>query len=491
MSKIRELFSDSLVYGLSSVAARFINYLLVPFYTKFFTPAEYGVVGLLYAAIVFLNVIFLFGMESSYIRYANSQKGKQSSVFTTIQLSLLLAATLLAGLLYWGGAPYLMPLMSLEGDYGLQLFAMMLSIVWLDTLCIVPYAHLRIIRKAWLYAVIKLVNVIINVGLNLYLVIVLGWGIEAILVSNIIASAAAVLLLLLFTLPMYKSRPDLAILKTALIFGLPYVPNGIGFAINEVLDRFFLNQMTPEQILAVYQVPWSAEEITGIYNACYKLAVFMLLIIQMFRLAWQPFFMRHGFEKDSPELFASVFFYFNLFCCGVFLTVGIFAESIAAIPVPLLDGTIIDERYWPGLHIVPVLLLAYWFQGWFINFSSGIFIKEKTIKFPLITFIGVIFTISGNIFLVPVAGMMGSALATLACYAIMSIFALYYAQQVFPIRYPLVRVSSLMLLSVLIVYFGNILPIVFVSELTTRLLLYFSGLLLIALFYYFYKKLDK
>ncbi len=473
--RIRELFSDSLVYGLSSVVARFINYLLVPFYTMYFNPAEYGIIGLIYAAIVFLNVIYTFGMESAYIRYAKDSEAASRKVFVTVQLALLGVATFLGLFLYWAGSPVLLPLMSIDLDGGISLFGMMLIILWLDALGIVPFAHLRIVRKSLTYAVIKLLNVIINVGLNLYLVIGLGWGIEAILISNIIASAAALLMLMAVTRPLYQAAPDLAVLKTALIFGLPYVPNGIGFAINEVMDRFFLVRLSPEQTEAIYGTTYSGDEITGIYNACYKLAVFMLLTVQMFRLAWQPFFMRYAKDRESPELFARVFLYFNLACAGVFLTIGLYVEQIAAINVPLLNGTIIDSRYWLGLHIVPVLLLAYWFQGWFVNFSAGIFIKEKTIKFPQITLYGAVLTISGNLLLVPVLGMMGSALATLGCYALMSMFAWYYSGKVYPVNYPIKSVIFIMVWACLLVTAGFTMPVVFISEQFSRFLLLLIG----------------
>lgn len=474
-SRIRELFSDSLIYGLSSVVARFINYLLVPFYTLYFDPAEYGIIGLIYAAIVFLNVIYTFGMESAYIRYAGQKAKDAKRVFVTVQITLLGVATALGSLLYWLGGPILLPLMSLDFEGGASLFGMMLIILWLDALGIVPYAHLRIIRKSFTYAIIKLVNVVINVGLNLYLVISLGWGLEAILISNILASGAALLMLMAVTLPMYKATPDLAVLKTALVFGLPYVPNGIGFAINEVLDRFFLVRLSPEQLASIYGTPYTGEEITGIYNACYKLAVFMLLTVQMFRLAWQPFFMRYSTDKDSPEMFARVFLYFNMLSAAVFIGIGVYAHQIVAMEVPFLGGTIIDSRYWAGLHIVPVLLMAYWFQGWFVNFSAGIFIKEQTIKFPRITLYGAIVTLTGNIFLVPVLGMMGSALATLGCYALMSFFAWYYSNQVYPVKYPVKIVIFMMAWASLIVWAGYEFDGFFVNEALTRVLLLLIG----------------
>ena len=475
MSRIKELLSDSLVYGLSSVVARFINYLLVPFYTFYFDPAEYGIIGLIYAAIVFLNVVYQFGMESAYIRYASDESRAPEKVFITLQLALLGVATGLSALFYWGASPFVLPLMSLDFEGGRELFGLMLIILWLDALGIVPFAHLRIVRKSFTYALIKLANVIINVGLNIYLVAFLGYGLEALLISNIVASGITLLLLIGVTLPLYKAAPELAILKTALLFGLPYVPNGIGFATNEVLDRFFLVRLSPEQLSAIYEVPYTAEEITGIYNACYKLAIFMLLTVQMFRLAWQPFFMRYAKDKDSSELFAQVFLYFNAVSALVFIGIGLFTAEIAALPVPILDGTLIDSRYWAGLHIVPVLLLAYWFQGWFVNFSAGIFIQEKTIHFPKITLYGALVTLGGNLLITPLLGMLGAALATLACYALMSMLAYYYTQKLYPVGYPLGSVLFMMMTAVLVVGLGWQFPEFAGAEWAGKLLLSVIG----------------
>jgi O-antigen/teichoic acid export membrane protein len=471
LSRIRELLSDSVIYGLSGVVARFINYLLVPFYTKFFNPAEYGVIGLIYAAIVFLNVIYTFGMESAYIRYA-ADRGRSDDVFKTVQLSLLGIGTGLCGLL-WLASPVIMPLMSLDGGGG-NLFFMMLVIIWLDALGIVPYAELRLVRKAVSYASIRLVNVAINVGLNLYLVIGLGWGLEAILISNIIASFFSTGVLFVLTLPKYKGVWRYDLLKTALLFGLPYVPNGIGFAINEVLDRFFLNAMSVADITRIYGAGYSPEDITGIYNACYKLAIFMLIVVQMFKLAWQPFFMRHATAADAPAVFRDVFRYFNYVAAVVVLTVGLFAHEIVRINVPLLDATIIDSRYWMGLSIVPWLLLAYWFQGWFVNLSAGIFIREKTMELPGITIAGSVVTVLLNLLLVPKLGMTGSALATLACYASMCAILYLRSRRVFPVSYQWGRAFAMMAVSLGPVLYGTYWPVNDFS-IHIKLLLFLTG----------------
>ncbi|HYW34293.1 MAG TPA: oligosaccharide flippase family protein, partial [Balneolaceae bacterium] len=182
MTKLKELFSDTLIYGISNVLARFINYLLVPVYTKVFDTTQYGIVSLIYAAIVFLNVIFTFGMESAYLRYAKDRE-RARTVFKTIQLSLLGLASFLAFLL-WLFAPSIMPLLSLPSG-ARNIYLMMVGILWFDTLSLLPFAELRLVRKAFQYAGIRMANVLINLGLNLYLILGLGWGIEAVFIANL------------------------------------------------------------------------------------------------------------------------------------------------------------------------------------------------------------------------------------------------------------------------------------------------------------------
>lgn len=468
MARIKELISDTAVYGISSVVARFINYLLVPFYTKFFAPAEYGIIGLIYGAIVFLNVVFTFGMESAYLRYG-AKRERSKAVFVSLQLFLLMASSVLV-LLFWWANPLITPLMSIDGAE--HLYLMMLSILWLDALGIVPFAELRLIRKAWTYALIRLGNVLINVSLNLYLVIGLGMGLEAILISNIIASGFALLVLLFVTGNMLNAKPDGKLMKRALYFGIPYIPAGMAYAINEVVDRFFLNQMSQEDISRIYGPEFTSEEITGIYNACYKIAIFMMLIVQMFRMAWQPFFMRHSESKDLKPAMVKVFTLFNAGAAIVFVGVSLFAQEIVAIRVPILDATLIDHRYWMGLHIIPFLLMAYWFQGWYVNFMPGIFINEQTKKLPLITLIGSIITVSLNILLIPVLGMMGSAIATMSCYAGMSLLLLREARKTFPVPYQMGKVLLIMSISVLAVWVDTQSVVSFVGNFADKVIIF-------------------
>lgn len=441
MSKLRELFSDTIIYGISSVVARFINYLLVPFHTDVFSPDRFSVVGLVYAAITFLNVIFQMGMESAYLRYAENRK-EAAGIFKTIQLSLIAASTLFV-LILWGLMPHLLSTFNL-GPETEGIYLMMLGILWFDTLAIVPFAELRLVRKSVNFAILKTLHVIINVGLNFYLILSLNYGIEAVFIANLAASVLITLIIWSITANMWAGKWNSEWLKKVFQFGWPFVPAGLGHAVNEMLDRFLLNNMDPENAERLYGDGITPEDVVGIYNACYKLAVFMLLVVQMYRMAWQPFFMRHAKDKDSPKTFGQAFIWFNAFAAVLFLVVSLFKEQIVAIHVPILDATIINSEYWLGLEIVPFLLLAYWFQGWYINFSSGVFIKEKTAILYKITLMGAVITIIANLIMIPFFGMTGSAGATLASYSVMAIVLGIYSKNVMHVPYRLPESFGLM-----------------------------------------------
>jgi O-antigen/teichoic acid export membrane protein len=447
--KLKELFSDSLIYGVSNVLARFINYLLVPFYTDVFSTALYGTVGLVYAAITFLNVIFTFGMESAYLRYAEYRK-EAANIFKTIQLSLLGFATVLC-LFLWLMMPWLLHQFNL-GPESSGIFLLMLGIVWFDTLGIVPLAELRLVRKTIPFAVLKFVHVIINLSLNFYLILGLNYGIEAVFIANLSASMFVTLVVWVLTADLFKGTWNSEWMKKAFQFGWPFVPAGIGFAINEVLDRFFLNNMDPAVATQLYGANITPEDIVGIYNACYKLAVFMLLLVQMYRMAWQPFFMRHADDEESPKVFGQAFIWYNAFSAMLFLIVALFKEQIVAIHVPVLNATLIGSDYWPGLEIVPYLLLAYWFHGWYINFSSGVFIKEKTRILYKITLMGAVITIIANLALIPYFGMIGSAVATLLSYGAMATTLGIYSKKIMHVPYRLPESFGLMVIFAALVF---------------------------------------
>src|SRR5699024_141002 len=281
-------------------------------------------------------------------------------------------------------------------------------------------------RRQLLFALFKTGNILVNVGLQFYLILARGWGIEAVFFANLVASVLTALVLWVSTSDMFSGSGDAAVFRMALWFGLPFIPAGLGFAINETLDRFFLgNYLTDATVARLYDPDLMPDDIVGIYSACYKVSVFMMLLVQMFRMAWQPFFLRESDDPEAPRLYRDVFRYFNGIAGICFLVVALFAQQIVQIKIPLLDVYLVGEEYWAGLQIVPVLLGAYWFHGWYMNFSAGIFIREKTKVLPVITLIGATITVASNLVLIPYIGMMGSAVATLISYAAMAML-LYY-----------------------------------------------------------------
>jgi|TARA_R100000388_G_C7245228_1_gene164658 O-antigen/teichoic acid export membrane protein len=472
LTKLKELFSDTLVYGISSVVARFIGYLLVPLHTAVFSESQYGIVTLIFAAIALFNVVFTMGMESAYIRYAKD-RDKAKDIFKTVQLFLLGTSGVLV-LLVWIAEPFVAPTIGLES--GDPILWIMLGILFFDTLAVVPFAELRLIRKSVLFAVLKTGNVVVNLGLNFYLILGLDYGIEAVFISNLVASMLTALVIWIFTIPMFMGEWNTNLLKKALLFGLPFIPAGFGHAINELVDRFFLKAMDQSVIDSIYSADYTPDDIVGIYGACYKLAVFMLLIVQMFRMAWQPFFMRQSEEESAPQTFSQTFTLFNAAAATVFLFVALFAQQIVSIKIPILDFYLVDEKFWAGLSIVPVLLLAYWFQGWYINFSAGIFISETTKRLPQITLIGAGITIAANLILIPMFGMMGSALATLASYAVMALIIYYYSTKAFEVPYKLVTGFGMMILAAGLFYLKPTVISFGLSELIASLLLFTAGI---------------
>lgn len=437
MSRLRELASDTAIYGFTTVVSRLLTYFLVPFYTKFFGTGEYGIIGLIFIGIGFFNVFFTFGMESAYLRYAANRE-TSAGLFRTLQITILGVASVF-GLLLFMGAPLLQPLFALPGGTYDPIFLLMIAILWFDALSTVPFAELRLARQTRVYAATKLFNVSLNVALNLVLVLIFGMGIIAVMIANAAASAVTLLQTTWLTRSHLNAAFNRDLLRQSLRFGLPYIPAGIGYIMNEGLSRFYLNALPDAQTAALYGPEYTSADITGIFNACYKLSVFMMLLTQMFRMAWQPFFMRYAQSPDAPATFADVFRWFNAAAALLFLVVALYTAEIAALRIPVLNGTIIDSRYWLGLSAVPMLLAAYWFQGWYTNFTAGIFISENTKILPAITLVGAGITIAANILLVPAFGMNGAAWASVVSYGAMALMIYAFGQRKWPVPYPIIR----------------------------------------------------
>lgn len=458
-SRLKQLASETAIYGASSILGRMIGYLLVPFYTWYFEPHRYGVVLAIYAAFVFLNVLYTYGMEAAYLTFASKAKEKANvqEIFSTATW-LLLGSTAIFSLLLVVLKDEVGLLINIEGQWTYLLYYAA-GILFFDTMAVVPFADLRLQNRPWRFAVVRLAGIFTNIGLNIGLIVGLGWGISAVLLSNVISSGLVVLLLM----PVYTDRlrwtfkPELQ--KQLLRFGLPFLPSGLGFAMTEVVNRTYIGRMSGERVLDLYGSSINLEataletaegiygqHMMGVFGAALKIGVAMMLVAQMFRFAWQPFFLKHAEDADAKPLFARVFTLFTAAELSIFLAVSFFADELVALPVPNV-GYFIEPSYWLGLHVVPLILLAYLFQGWYYVFSAGLYITQKTIYFIHCTVLGAAVTLVLNIWLVPYYGMAAAAWATVAAYMVMALSLLFITQRFYPIQYAWKRIGMMGLLA--------------------------------------------
>ncbi len=426
--KIKSLGTDTAVYGVSTILGRFLTFILTPLYTHVLLPDALGVVALGYTYIAFLNVVYGYGMESAYFRYASTTElGNARQNFSVPFISLATSSFVFSVLLVWQARSVAL-LVDIPETY-ISVVYYAAGILFLDTLVIVPYARLRLARKTIRFAAIRTINILVNVSCNILLLFVFRMGVEGIFLSGLISSAVTLLLMLPVIMDHWTWSFPKPLYRELLRFGLPYVPAGIATMMIQVVDRPILEAMTDVSTVGIYQVN-------------YRLGIFMMLIVSTFDFAWRPFFLSHSTDPDAKRLFARILTYFVLLMTSVFLVLSFFLDDL--VRVPLFSGhSIIDEKYWSGLPIVPVVLLAYVFLGISNNLVAGIYIEKKTKHLPMITFIGVAVNVGVNIWLIPVLGIMGAAIATFASYSIMALVLYFVVQRFYPVSYELGRLGKI------------------------------------------------
>ena len=418
--KIKELTKDTAIYGISTIVGRFLGFLLVPFYTHFISTAAMGVYGNIYAYVAFLNIIYIYGMDAAFMKYSSlAAPGERERTFSSAYLAVSLSTLLLTFLLFLLRSPF-NALMEVPPHYG-HLVHYVIFILLFDTLALIPFASLRLERRARKFAVIKLANILLNLGLNLLFFIKLRMGIESIFAANLIASAATFLVLLPEILPRLRWRIQGDLLRRMLRFGLPYLPASLASIMIQVIDRPIVLRLTDLDTLGLYQ--------TG-----HKLGIFMMLIVSMFQYAWQPFFLNNAREQNAREIFARVMTLFVLAAGVLWAVVSLFIDLFAAFEFAA-GRSLIAGPFLPGLVVVPVILLAYLFNGIYVNLWAGIYIEEKTKYFPLVTGAGALVNVAANLLLVPRLGIMGAALAVLASYLVMALLLHQVARKFYPVPY--------------------------------------------------------
>jgi O-antigen/teichoic acid export membrane protein len=426
MGKIRSLAGDTALYGLGSILPRVINFLLIKPHTDVFLPEDYGLITNLYAYATFINVIFLFGMETTYFRFATKPGADEKKIFnlaqtTVISISVVLSVCFLI---------FYQPLAA-QLDLGNrpQILLWFILIMFVDALVAIPFARLRFQKKALQFALGKCINIIIIVGLNLYFVYFAfdpSLGVGFVFMANLIANC---FYLVFFARTLIAWRPayDSSISPHMFSYAYPVVITGLAGMTNETFSRLTLEWWLPKN----FYPGKTADYALGVFGASYKFAMLMNLAVQAFRMAAEPFFFSNAEDKNSPQLFARINHYFIIVCCVILLAVSINIDFLK-----ILLG---NEQYWEGLIIVPVLLLGYLFMGVYFNMSTWFKLTDKTYFGTILAVGGAVITIVGNYLLIPVAGYMGSSIVTLVCYASMTAGCYLLGQRHYPIPYQVTR----------------------------------------------------
>jgi O-antigen/teichoic acid export membrane protein len=431
MSRIRALAKESLVYGVSSIASRFLSFLLTPFYTHVLSTSEFGISNIVLVLIAFLNVIYQFGFDSAYLRLATDIEGAgRKRLFSTAFISQFFAAfvfsTALLALTHPLGRALVVP----EGH--LDLFRYAAVILILDTLTVVSFAHLRLEHSSWNFALLRLANVILNIGANILFVYFWHKGLPGVFWAYIVSSAGTLLLTVPILFANLRPAFDKEEFRQLVRFGLPLLPAGLYGIINDMAGRLFLGHLSHQQVERLYPGRgYDVLQLTGIFSAAWKLGVFGLLLVQMYRMAWQPFFLQRHKDPDAGDLFGRILKYLCLFIGYASVTLMAFLDKLVAIPV--LGRPIIERSYWVGLEIVPGVLLAYAFQAWFVHFTLGLYISKQTRYLMWSNGIGAAVTVAGNIVLVPWLGLWGATLSAVVCYLIIAVMVTRRSQRLFPI----------------------------------------------------------
>jgi O-antigen/teichoic acid export membrane protein len=437
LDSLKRLSKHSAVYGLGHILARSMGFLLLPLYTNYLPAAEFGVAAVIFAFLALMTIVYTYGIDSAFLRYyiLSQEQGERRAVFSTAFWTVAASSLVLSLLMLVAAQPVARLLIS-EGSFPV-LVRLSAGILFFDALSALPFLLLRAEERSIRFASIKFLNVFVNVFFNILLIVYLKQGVKGIFLANLIASATTFLVLLPLIVRHLSVRLSRMTLRELLIFGLPYLPSTLAVVILELIDRFLLERMV-------------GLEVTGLYNAGYKLAMFMALMVTAFRFAWHPFFLSTSKEPHAQEIFSKVLTYFLLGCSVVYLLISIFVDDLVRIQV--FGYSFFGAEYWAGTRIVPVVMLGYILYGAYLNFLVGVYLEKKTHYLPFITGAAALTNVVGNLLLIPSFGMMGAAYATVAGYAVMTALLYFFSQRLYPVRYEFGRIFKIVLATALLFY---------------------------------------
>ena len=448
MSGIKKLAGQTLWYGASSIAARFLNYLLTPYLTYKMATDTYGDMSILYAAIPFLNVIFTYGLETAYFRYAKT-KDEHQQVYNTATISLIFSTSVFTSLLVLFNKQ-IAGLIQIPNHP--EYISYSAFIIGFDALTTLAFAKLRYEERPRKFALFRIANIIIYMAGVFFFLSVCpkiyaanpnsfihafynpNYKVGYVIIANLIASAATFLLLVkeFFS---FRWKFDAKLWKEIILYSSPLILAGFAGMINETFDRIMLGwwSSAPTLIEKKSQV--------GIYSASYKLSILITLFVQAFRMGAEPFFFKSAQGQQPQKIYARVMKFFVIVICFMFLMVMLFLD---------IWKYFIDSRYWSGLKVVPILLLANMFLGIYYNLSIWYKLSNKTIAGAWITVVGAVITLAINYTFIPRFSYMACAWATFFAYGSMMVVSFIWGQKFYRVPYAWKKLAAYIVISVVL-----------------------------------------
>ena len=452
MTLYKNLFKQTLIYGLATVLPRMISFILNPLYVDRLPKQEFADVSIVFAWLVFFNVILSYGMETAFFRFYNKENDKKSLISTaTVSLFWSSISFLFLSLIFRN-------VLSNWSEIKVEYITYTIWILVLDALVIIPFSRLRATKKPMKYAFIKIGNVTLNLFLNLFFLVFLpkisqsnptgflntiyfeNFQVGYIFVSNLIASLFTFIIL---SQDYFKInwKFNFSLWKKMMQYGLPILIAGIAFAINEHFDKILLDWMHV-----------SKSDI-GAYAACYKIGMFMVLFRTAYTLGIEPFFFSHANNENAPQTYATITKYFVIFGSFICFFVIAFIDILKYLLVP-------KAIYWDAIKVVPLIVLANFFLGIYTNLSVWYKLIDKTKIGAYISIVGAIVTLALNYLLIPKMSYYGSAIATLAAYGTMMIISYKMGQKAYPIPYDINKIVTYLLVTILSSAFSFYIPFV-------------------------------
>lgn len=483
MSGIKKLAGQTFWYGLSSIGARFLSYLLTPYLTYKLSGAAFGEMSLVYAIIPFLNVIFTYGLETTFFRYMQREEYR-SDIYNTAMVSIICSTLFLTAVLILFNND-VAKLISIRKHP--EYITWSALIIAFDTLTALPFAKLRQEGRPIKFAFVRIMGILIYIGFiyfflsicpilkaqhpNSVWLVIYNEDLQVgyIILANLVQAVVSFLLLSKEFFA-FKWNFNSKLWKEFMIYSLPLIIAGFGGMVNETFDRIMLGWLSTSKD-PLFEV--------GAYSACYKLSLLISLFIQAFRMGAEPFFFSHAEGANPQKVYARVMKFFVLTICVMFLVVTLF--------LGVWKNFIQNPRMWVGLKVVPILLLANMFLGIYYNLSIWYKITNKTMAGAYITIIGAVITLIINYFFIPSYGYMACAWATFCCYGTMMVLCYVWGQKEYRVPYAAKKLVAYMALAVLLFFFQRLI----IHFWGNPWLNYISGVFILMIFVLFVVKIEK